>query len=169
MKALVVTVSDRASAGVYDDQSGPIVEQGLLSMGFATERVVVGDGGPLRAELTARLAQGYDAIITTGGTGLAARDLTPEVTRPLLDYELPHLAAHLALTGVAKGVPTAVLSRGVAGVAGRTLVVNLPGSRGGASDGVEVLRSVLVHAVQQLHGGDHEPAAGDGDGVRDRG
>lgn len=155
MRALVITVSDRAAAGEYEDRSGPIIEQALVDLGATAERVVVADGEPLRAELAARLAEGYDVIITTGGTGLGPRDLTPEITGEVLTRELPHLAAAIARYGADHGVPAALLSRGLAGTAGRTLVVNLPGSTGGARDGMAVLAPVLGHAVDQLGEGDH--------------
>ena len=159
MRALVITVSDRAAAGEYDDRSGPIIERGLVDLGADVGRIVVADGEPLRAELAARLAKGYDVIITTGGTGLAPRDLTPEITAAFLTRELPHLADALARYGADHGVPSALLSRGLAGTAGRTLVVNLPGSTGGARDGMAVLSGVLQHAVDQLAGTDHEASA----------
>ena len=94
-------------------------------------------------------------MITTGGTGLTPTDRTPEVTRALLDYEVPGIADAIRSYGVEHGVPTAALSRGLAGVSGRTLVVNLPGSRGGVKDGLAVVAPLLVHAVQQIAGSDH--------------
>ena len=166
--ALVVTVSNRASAGVYSDESGPIAADGLRAMGFAVEvPVVVPDGDPVEEALRDAVAAGYDVVLTNGGTGLTPLDLTPERTRRVLDYEVPGVAEAIRAAGTAKGVTTSVLSRGLAGVAGRTLVVNLPGSRGGVRDGVEVLAGFLRHAVDQLHGGDHPrpgttgPAAGE--------
>jgi molybdenum cofactor synthesis domain-containing protein len=100
------------------------------------------------------VAAGADVVITTGGTGISPTDATPEVTRALLDYEVPGLADAIRAAGSA-AVPTSVLSRGVAGVVGRTLVVNLPGSTGGVRDGLSVLDAVLEHAIDQLRGGDH--------------
>lgn len=94
-------------------------------------------------------------MLTTGGTGLTPTDRTPEVTRALLDFEVPGIAEAIRSHGIAAGVPTAVLSRGLAGVVGSCLVVNLPGSRGGVKDGLDVLRPILVHAVEQVVGSDH--------------
>ncbi len=158
--ALVITVSTRAHAGVYADQSGPIIATALGDTGFIVDGPqIVPDGKAVGWALRDGLAHGYDVIITTGGTGLSPSDDTPEQTRPLLDKEIPHLAAAITAHGVQVGVPTAVLSRGLAGLAGRSLIVNLPGSRGGAQDGMDVLKPLLRHAVTQLRGGDH-PAPG---------
>ncbi len=99
-------------------------------------------------------------IVTTGGTGLSPTDRTPEMTRPLLDFEVPGIAEALRSYGAAQGIPTAVFSRGVVGVAGRTLVVNLPGSSGGCRDGLVVLTPLLPHAVDQVRGGDHPRSGG---------
>lgn len=154
--ALVVTVSNRASAGVYADESGPLAADGLRALGFTVEGpVVVPDGDPVEGALRDAVAAGYDVVVTNGGTGLTPLDLTPERTRRVLDYEVPGVAEAIRAAGTAKGVTTSALSRGLAGVAGRTLVVNLPGSKGGVRDGVEVLGGFLRHAVDQLHGGDH--------------
>jgi molybdenum cofactor synthesis domain-containing protein len=100
------------------------------------------------------VADAVDVIVTSGGTGISPTDATPEMTRRVLDYEVPGIAEAIRLTNRDK-VPTAVLSRGLAGVAGRTLIVNLPGSRGGVKDGMDVLTGVLRHAVDQIAGGDH--------------
>lgn len=154
--ALVITVSTRAAAGVYPDKSGPIVASALDDLGFdVTGPVVVPDGDDVGAALRDAIAVGHAVVITTGGTGLNPRDLTPEQTKGVVEREVPQLAAAIARYGVDHGVPTAVLSRGIAGVAARTLIVNLPGSSGGARDGMAVLGPVLMHAVSQLRGGDH--------------
>jgi molybdenum cofactor synthesis domain-containing protein len=153
--ARVVVASNRASAGVYPDRTGPVIVAWLAERGFRVpEPVVVGDGDPVAAAVRAAVDDGVDVLITTGGTGITPTDRTPEATRPVLDLELPGLAQAIRAAGL-PAVPTAVLSRGLAGVAGRTLVVNLPGSTGGVRDGLGVLDGVLDHAVNQLHGGDH--------------
>jgi molybdenum cofactor synthesis domain-containing protein len=160
MRALAVTVSNRAAAGVYEDRSGPVLASLLGAAGCAVDGpVVVADGAPVEVVLRDAVAAGYDVVATTGGTGLTPLDLTPEMTRLVLDREIPGIAEALRATGAAAGVPAAILSRGVAGVAGRTLIVNLPGSTGGVRDGMAVLASVLRHAVSQIHGGDHVRAS----------
>jgi molybdenum cofactor synthesis domain-containing protein len=154
--AIVITISTRAAAGVYEDKSGPIIAAALDDLGFTVlGPVVVPDGDAVGAALRDAVAAGHAVVITSGGTGVNPRDQTPEQTRTVIERELPQLAAAVARYGVDHGVPTAVLSRGVAGVAGRTLIVNLPGSSGGARDGMVVLGPVLSHAVDQLRGGDH--------------
>jgi molybdenum cofactor synthesis domain-containing protein len=155
MRAVVVVASNRAAAGVYADTSGPILVEGLRALGFEVgEPVVVPDGAPVEAALREAVAGGADAVLTSGGTGITPTDATPDMTRRVIDYEVPGIAEAIRAAGAAK-VPTAILSRGLSGVAGRTLIVNLPGSRGGAKDGLAVLGPVLGHAVEQLRGGDH--------------
>ena len=155
-KGAVVVASNRAAAGVYDDTTGPLIVAALRELGFeVADPVVVPDGERVGLAIEAAVDDGADVVLTTGGTGLTPTDRTPEVTRPLLDREVPGLAEAIRAAGVAKGVATAALSRGVAGVAGSCLVVNLPGSRGGVKDALEVLSPVLVHAVEQIAGSDH--------------
>ena len=152
----MVVASNRAAAGVYADRGGPVLVAGLRELGFDVDGPqVVPDGEPMAEALAAAVAAGYDVVLTTGGTGLTPGDLTPEMTRRVVDREVPGLAEAIRAHGVANGVPTAALSRGLAGLAGRTLVVNLPGSTGGCRDGLAVLAPVLVHAVDQVGGGDH--------------
>ncbi len=156
MKATVVTASNRAAAGVYEDTTGPLIVDALTALGFeVTGPVVVPDGEPVGQAIRSAVESGARAVLTTGGTGLTPTDLTPEVTRPLLDREVPGIAEAIRAYGVAKGIPTAALSRGLAGVSGDALVVNLPGSRGGVKDGLAVVVPLLVHAVEQITGSDH--------------
>jgi molybdenum cofactor synthesis domain-containing protein len=156
VKATVVTASNRAAAGVYEDTTGPLIVSALEGLGFeVTGPVVVPDGQPVGDAIAEALERGARAVLTTGGTGLTPTDLTPEVTRPLLDREVPGIAEAIRAHGAAKGVATAALSRGLAGISGQALVVNLPGSRGGVKDGLAVVVPLLVHAVEQILGSDH--------------
>ena len=156
MKATVITASNRAADGVYEDTGGPLIADALTELGFeVTGPVVVRDGEPVAEAIRQAIAGGARAVLTTGGTGLTPTDLTPEATRPLLEREVPGIAEAIRAYGAAKGVPTASLSRGIAGVAGEALVVNLPGSRGGVKDGLAVVVPLLRHAVEQIVGSDH--------------
>lgn len=156
MKATVVCASNRAAAGVYADTTGPLIVAALRGWGFdVSGPLVVPDGEPVADAIRSAVEAGARVVLTTGGTGLTPTDLTPEVTRPLLDREVPGIAEAIRAHGLGKGVGTAALSRGLAGVCGRALVVNLPGSRGGVKDGLAVLDPLLVHAVQQIEGSDH--------------
>jgi molybdenum cofactor synthesis domain-containing protein len=156
MRAEVVVASNRAAAGVYDDTTGPVIVEFLQRLGFGVgEPLVVPDGDAVGRAIRAAADGGARLVLTTGGTGLTPTDETPEQTRAVLDREAPGIAEAIRAAGLAKGVPTAALSRGTAGVLGSCLVVNLPGSRGGVKDGLAVLEPMLVHAVEQVVGSDH--------------
>lgn len=156
MKAHVIVASNRAAAGVYEDETGPMIAAALTAWGFdVTAPIVVGDGDPVAKAIGASLAERPDAILTTGGTGVNPTDRTPEATRPYIDRELPGIAEAIRAYGVGNGIPTAMLSRGLAGVSGSTVIINLPGSKGGVEDGLTVLEPVLAHVIDQIGGGDH--------------
>ena len=154
-RARVITVSDRSHGGLRHDESGPLLSSLLQELGFVEAEVVVvpDDISEIEEALRAGIADGVDVIATTGGTGFAPRDVTPEATRRVLDREAPGLAEALRMFNRDK-VPTTILSRAVAGVADGTIIVNLPGSPSGVRDGVSVLEPVIGHAVTQLRGGD---------------
>jgi molybdenum cofactor synthesis domain-containing protein len=159
IRALAITVSNRAAAGVYEDRSGPVLAEKLREAGCQVDGpLVVPDGEPVAAALAGAVTAGYDVVVTTGGTGLTPGDLTPEMTRRVIDREVPGIAEAIRAAGAAAGVPAAILSRGLAGLAGTVLIVNLPGSTGGVRDGMAVLGPVLSHAVDQARGGDHPRA-----------
>jgi molybdenum cofactor biosynthesis protein B len=155
-RARVVTVSDRSHGGLRHDESGPLLSALLLDLGFAAADVVVvpDEVAAIEAALRDGVAEGVDLVVTTGGTGFAPRDVTPEATRRVLEREAPGLAEALRQFN-RETVPTTILSRAVAGTVGTTIVVNLPGSTSGVRDGVSVLAPVIGHAVTQLRGGDH--------------
>jgi molybdenum cofactor synthesis domain-containing protein len=149
VKAAVLTVSDRVSRGEADDASGDLLEKLLRGDGHEVERAVVADEADAIAAAIEELAGAASLVLTTGGTGLAPRDVTPEATRTVLQREAPGIAEALRADAIAR-TPHGLLSRGVAGVLGSTLVVNLPGSTGGCRDGYAVLRPALEHAVSLL-------------------
>ena len=160
MRAMAVTVSNRAAAGVYADTSGPVLVELLADAGCQVDGpVVVPDGEPVAEVLRDAVATGYDVVVTTGGTGLTPTDQTPEMTGQVIERAVPGIAEAIRLEGRDK-VPAAILSRGLAGIAARTLIVNLPGSTGGVRDGMAVLAPILAHAVDQIAGGDHPRAGG---------
>ena len=162
-RAAVVTASNRSSRGERQDTSGHLLADRLRELGCAVGDVtVVPDDVPaIQAAIRAALAAGADVVITTGGTGVTPTDVTPEATRPLLEREVPGIAE--AIRQVARDrVPTSILSRGLAGTIGASLVVNLPGSPGGVKDGMAVLAPILGHVLSQLRGGDHKPGGGPG-------
>lgn len=149
MNAAVLTVSDRVSRGAADDTSGDLLDELLRADGYDVERRVVPDEADEIATAIEELAAAASVVLTTGGTGLAPRDVTPEATRTVLQREAPGIAEALRADSIAK-TPHGLLSRGVAGVVGHTLVVNLPGSPGGCRDGYAVLHPALGHAVSLI-------------------
>ncbi|WP_283135367.1 MogA/MoaB family molybdenum cofactor biosynthesis protein [Rhizohabitans arisaemae] len=156
MRVLAITVSNRAAAGIYADRSGPVVVELLREAGCETVDgpIVVPDGPAVETALREAVQAGYDVVVTSGGTGLTPTDRTPEMTRRVLDTEIPGIAEAIRAVG-RSAVPTSILSRGLAGLAGSTLIVNLPGSTGGVRDGMTVIGPILRHAVDQIRGGDH--------------
>ncbi|WP_167305282.1 MogA/MoaB family molybdenum cofactor biosynthesis protein [Rathayibacter sp. VKM Ac-2759] len=153
-RAVAVVASTRAASGVYEDRTGPALLAWFESRGWAGRVVVVADGDAVGEAISDAIGAGVDIVVTTGGTGVAPSDVTPEQTAPLIERELPGLAEAIRARG-AGHVPTAILSRGRAGVSGSSVIVNLPGSPGGVRDGIGVLDPVIGHLLDQLGGGDH--------------
>jgi molybdenum cofactor synthesis domain-containing protein len=155
-RAQVITVSTRAAAGTRADTSGEIMTTAFTELGFScSPTVVIADGPGVSDAITQAVNTGHDLVITTGGTGLTPADNTPEHTLPLLDREIPGIAESIRAFGAAHGIPTAMLSRGVAGQIKNSIVINAPGSPGGAKDAVAVIAPVIMHALDQINGGDH--------------
>ena len=146
-----MTVSDGVSAGEREDRSGDVLAELLAEEGYEVERRVVPDERAAIADAVRELAASSQVVLTTGGTGLGPRDVTPEATTDVLDRVAPGIAEAVRADSIAK-TPHGLLSRGAAGVVGSTLVVNFPGSPGGARDGFEVLRPALSHALGLLAG-----------------
>lgn len=158
-RAAVLVVSTSAATDPALDHTGPVIAEWLRTRGFTVgDPAIVPDGGPVADTLTAAVSGGARVVITTGGTGVTPTDRTPEAVAPLLDLELPGIVEEIRRRGLAGAGPTALLSRGVAGVvSGRAFVVTLPGSRGGVTDGLAVLDGLLDHLLAQLHGDGHAP------------
>jgi molybdopterin adenylyltransferase len=155
VRAAVLTVSDGVAAGEREDRSGELLAELLAREGYDVERRVVPDERDEVADAIADLADGARLVLTTGGTGLGPRDVTPEATMAVLDRPAPGIAEAIRADAIAR-TPHGLLSRGIAGVRGSSLVVNLPGSTGGCRDGFAVLRPALGHALELLAG---EPTA----------
>lgn len=152
-RAHVITVSDGVAGGTRKDMSGPALQALLRNGGFDVSgpEVVPDEMDRIAGAITAAASGGADLIVTTGGTGLGPRDVTPQATLPLLDYDVPGLGELMRRAG-AESTPMAAISRGIAGVRGRTLIVNTPGSMKGATESLEAIMPVLGHAIQLLHG-----------------
>jgi len=160
--ALVLTVSDRVAAGTREDASGDAITARLAGLGFEVERALVPDEVPVIAAAVAAGAKSHPLVVTTGGTGLTPRDVTPQATRTVLDYEVPGIAEAMRAEG-RKSTPLAALSRGLVGVAGRSLVINVPGSPRGSIESLDAVVPILDHALETLSGPfDHDTARSQG-------
>ena len=158
-RAAVVVVSTQASVDPALDRTGPVIAGWLRERAFTVaEPVIVPDGGPIAETVSAELLSDARVVITTGGTGVTPTDRTPEAIAPLIDLELPGITEEIRRRGLAGAGPTALLSRGIAGIAsGGALIVTLPGSRGGVADGLAVLDGLLDHVLAQVSGEGHAP------------
>ncbi|MCT1457963.1 molybdopterin-binding protein [Aestuariimicrobium sp. p3-SID1156] len=158
VSSVVVTASDRISSGIGEDRSGRLLAEWLRGRGFEVSQVLVPDGAPVAAAVSDAVASGAALVLTTGGTGITPRDLTPQVVAPLLSVEIPGILELVRAKGASAGVVGAALTRGVAGViegSVRTVVITLPGSVGGCRDAIDVLDPLLDHLLAQAAGGDH--------------
>ena len=161
MIAAVITCSNRSAAGQRADESGQLLADALGEWGYqvATRTIVPDEVAAIRAAVQQAVAEGARLVLSTGGTGLSPTDVTPEAVTPLLDRQIPGIAERIRAVNVVR-VPTSVLSRGVAGLIGSTLVVTLPGSPGGVRDALSVLQPLVAHVLDQVSGGDHRPGGG---------
>ena len=154
--AQVITVSTRGSQGLRADSSGEILVTALTELGLVcSPTVVIADGPGVSTEIVRAVETGHSLIVTTGGTGITPTDRTPEFTRSVIDREIPGIAEAIRAYGRGNGIATASLSRGIAGQLGNSLVINVPGSPGGARDAAAVLREIVIHALEQMAGSDH--------------
>lgn len=155
IKIQVITVSDRASKGIYEDESGSLLKQ-LLSEkgGICSEVILIPDKVSKIQKVILKSVKKHDLVITTGGTGINPKDKTPQATKEILEYEIPGISEILRVKSFEK-VPTSILSRAVSGVINKTLIINIPGSKGAVKDAVENLSPVIKHAIDQLNSGDH--------------
>ncbi|HEX7254482.1 MAG TPA: MogA/MoaB family molybdenum cofactor biosynthesis protein [Gaiellaceae bacterium] len=151
MRAAVLTVSDGVARGERPDESGQVLEELLTAEGHEVTRRVVADERREIAEAIEELTDEFELVLTTGGTGVAPRDVTPEATTSVVERQIPGIAEAIRTDAVSR-TPHGMLSRGVAGVRGQALVINLPGSPGGCRDGFMVVREALAHAVRLLAG-----------------
>ena len=155
IKIQVITVSDRAFKGVYEDESGSLLRQLLTEKGGnCSEVILIPDKISKIQKAITKSVKKHDLVITTGGTGINPKDKTPQATKEILEYEIPGISEILRIKSFEK-VPTSILSRAVSGVINKTLIINIPGSKGAVKDAVEILSPVIKHAIDQLNSGDH--------------